>query len=296
MPDSASLRRIEDHAAWFAERFHLGARKLDQDWIKGVDERAALIAEPFGLDSATMKAIDEKAARFVEQIGIDERELADRLTATSPGALTERPVEQRRLAPSSLPARPRKPPRRGLPAGDRERASFAEEVAPERALVERPEADGAFLTGGLLVLDLRSVSVGFLRSEGLHDALEELTAIEERLATGGRVPVKHAADSTRRVIRSVADHVFPACRQPYLDRWEQTRCVDAQKPVNRIMAFVDRSLGMQPEEQRALAAELSALWRSVSDDVHSVKSVREARYDYVRLLRMLAVVARSLAI
>jgi hypothetical protein len=301
--DSATMKVIEEKAARLVEQIGVDERKLDQDWIKGVDERAALLAEqlrmpePFGLDSATMKVIEEKAAQFAERIGLDECKLGDRPTATSHGALAERPLEQRRLAPSSLRARRRKTPRRRSPASEIERASVVEEVAPERALVERPDdADGAFLSGGQLVLDLRSVSVSFLHSAGLHDALEELTAIEERLETGGRVPIKHAADSTRRVIRAIAEHVFPARSQPYRDRWGQSRCVAAQKPVNRIMAFVDSRLGMQPEEQRALAAELSALWRSVSDDVHSVKSVREARYDYIRLLRMLAAIDRSLAL
>ncbi len=324
MFDSASIKAIEESAASVAEQIRLHERKLDQDWIKGVDERAALVAErmrapePFGLDSASIKAIEEKAARFVEQIRLNERKLgqdwiksvderaallAARMRAPDRVLLAEPPVApEQREAPSSLPeasragrsvaAPRRKAPRRSSPKGEVERASVVRVDVP----TERPKSHrGAFLTGGQLVLDLRGASVGFLRSAGLHDALEELAAIEERLATGGRVPIKHAADSTRRVIRAVADHVFPPSGQPYVDRWRELRSVDAPKPVNRIMAFVDSGLMMQSEEQRALAAELSALWRSVSDDVHSVKSVREARYDYVRLLRMLAAVGRSLA-
>ena len=148
---------------------------------------------------------------------------------------------------------------------------------------------------GAYTLALRKGAGDWLKAEGLLAAAEELEAIDERLSCCQRVAYKHAADSTRRLLVAVADRVFPGRSQRYCDRWENDRDVGQDKVVNRILAFVDDHLRneLPSEEQRALGAELHALWRAVSDDIHRHSGGRDAMNDYLRLLRTLAVVRRA---
>jgi hypothetical protein len=155
------------------------------------------------------------------------------------------------------------------------------------------EGSPAHVLGGNLALSLRAEVTNFLRSANLSYVLEELDAIEERLVTDKPVARKHAADSMRRVLVAVADHVFPACTEPYRDRWGNSHGVGADQPVNRILAFVDTQRVLTTVEQKALAGELLAMWRSASLEVHGSTTLGDAKGDYLRLLKGVAVVSAA---
>jgi hypothetical protein len=153
----------------------------------------------------------------------------------------------------------------------------------------------AHMLGGGLAFLLRAEITSFLRSAGLGDVLEELDAIEERLVTDKPVTRRHAADGMRRVLVAVADHVYPACAEPYRDRWGDEHRVGAGQPVNRILAFVDAQGRLTTVEQRAFGGELRAMWRAATLEVHGSTELGDAKRDYLRLLKAVALVSRASA-
>jgi hypothetical protein len=165
----------------------------------------------------------------------------------------------------------------------------------DRPTIEWTQGSPAHMLGGSLAFSLRAEITSFLQSASLGGVLEELDAIEERLVTDKPVTRRHAADSMRRVLVAVADHVYPASVEPYPDRWGEKHNVGAGQAVNRILAFVDAQGRLTTTEQRALGGELRAMWRAASLEVHGSTELGDAKRDYLRLLKAVALVSRASA-
>jgi hypothetical protein len=131
---------------------------------------------------------------------------------------------------------------------------------------------------------------------------EQLAAAFERFEKGDKEALSHAMTSCRRLIQSVADGVFPAQADPYVDGKGKERKVGGDEYKNRILAFVDRSL--QSGSSKAIAqAELDstvsrvdALYDKACKGVHTDVTVEEVRLVLISTYLLLSEVVRLASI
>jgi len=129
-------------------------------------------------------------------------------------------------------------------------------------------------------------------------AAEKLVAIAERMAEGTQEASAEALASCRRLMVAVADAVFPASDDDWVDHTGKRRKVGADNYKNRLMAFTERQLGSDSTEE-ILTAELehlSSRLDAVSDKackgVHAVVSTEEARLAIVGAYILVGEIAR----
>jgi hypothetical protein len=167
-------------------------------------------------------------------------------------------------------------------------AALAQRLGPRRLSL-------AYQLAGRLVGDLREEAAAFLATRGIEVAIGELEEIEERLKSGSARRLRHAATSTRWVLRAIADEVFPARATPFRDGFGVEHPVGEEKTTNRLLAFTDAYLRatLSPEEHQIFAAEVGEVGRWAASTPHLAPSEEWALRAYVRLVRLLAMVARA---
>ncbi len=141
--------------------------------------------------------------------------------------------------------------------------------------------------------EARNGVIRFLRMAGLAGDIEDLTELEKRLHRRNQRDLQHAAFCSRMILASVADRVFPACAEPWRDLHGKERPVGPEEVGNRLSAFLDKYLRLEPAIRAAFQGELDALKRWAGRGPHGIHTAAEADRCYMRLLSVLAVVTEA---
>lgn len=141
----------------------------------------------------------------------------------------------------------------------------------------------------------RHSAVSFLETLALHEELEHLMAVEERLTRGNGPALFHAALSTRLLLAGVANRCFPARDELFEDRFGRRHAVGQENVKNRLAAFVDLRLrsGLNDEEHRLFVSTLDTLSRWGGRGPHKIYHPFEAQQFFLRLLDVLGTVSRA---
>jgi hypothetical protein len=127
------------------------------------------------------------------------------------------------------------------------------------------------------------------------DALKKIESVNERLQSDDAEAISQAMSTCRRLIDSVADHVFPARDEPY-DLSGQSLNVKKNAVLNRINAYLHMN-GVGGSRATRLRQSLSGIYERVSAGVHADVDSHEARYlflsTYVLLGEVLSLPAAS---
>jgi hypothetical protein len=143
----------------------------------------------------------------------------------------------------------------------------------------------------------RSETDTFIRSFA-PKAAEQLLAVNERMKERKPEALSQALTSCRRLLTTIADVVFPARSEPWLDGSGRPRPVGQEQYVNRLLAFLERSISSKGTRAINLAqindlsARLDALSDKASKGVHVEVSDGEARLLVIQTYLFIAEVAR----
>lgn len=173
---------------------------------------------------------------------------------------------------------------------------------PGPAVVRRrpqhqPRADHevAPVAASLLVRRRRETVVAFFEAAELTPELEQLEAIEERLRTGSKPALVHAAVSARRMLQGVADRFYPARSGMYVCRFECPHKVGSEEVANRISAFVDERLRFELDTHthKQFQGTLEWVYRWGGRGTHEECNASEALQGFLWLLEVMTMVARA---
>ena len=129
-------------------------------------------------------------------------------------------------------------------------------------------------------------------------AAEQLVVINERLHEDSPESLVAALTSCRRLLKTVADSLFPPQDQPWTDLNGKTRTVGSEEYKNRLLAYVeqkissDSSFSIIVSEIEHLAARLDAVYEKVCKGVHADVSKEEARLAVIHTYLFLGEIAR----
>jgi hypothetical protein len=129
-------------------------------------------------------------------------------------------------------------------------------------------------------------------------AAEQLLASYERLSAGDPEARAQCLVSCRRVLSSVADAVFPARSERFVDSSGAERKVGVDDYKNRLLAFIDQrlstksSVSLLASEIDHLAARLDSVYDKVCKGVHADVTANEAELAVIHTYLFLAEVAR----
>jgi hypothetical protein len=130
-------------------------------------------------------------------------------------------------------------------------------------------------------------------------ASEQLLGVAERMREQDAESLSNALTSCRRVLKTVADVVFPPRSAPYTDGAGKTRKVGEEEYVNRLLAFLETrarsksSANIVDSNVTHLAARLVTVNDKASKGVHTDVSLSEARLCVIHTYLFLAEVARA---
>ena len=138
-------------------------------------------------------------------------------------------------------------------------------------------------------------AVAFLENCGLDHEVAELAAVEGRLHSGSDRDLRHAAFSARNLLEAIADRLFPASGEPWVDRGGVAREVGPENVANRLSAYVDQRLTdrIEAAERRAFQGLLDATARWVGSGPHGIHTAAGAEVAYTRLMGILSFLARA---
>ena len=145
----------------------------------------------------------------------------------------------------------------------------------------------------------RDVDV-FVRAHA-PSAAQQLLAISERMRESDGESLSSAMGSCRRLLAAVADAVFPPQTEEYVDRGGNKRKVGPEEYKNRLLAFVEQSVGSDgtrailSTDLEHLAARLDAVYEKACKGVHTGVSFGEARLAVIETYILLAEIARVAA-
>lgn len=170
--------------------------------------------------------------------------------------------------------------------------------APRPKPSRRPNHEVAPVAAGYFADRDRRVVIALFDGAGLTSEREHFEACEERLRAGSEPARVHVAVSARRVLEGVADHFFPASNESYRCRFGCSHCphkLGAEQVANRVSAFVDQRLRqhLDPHEHKHFQATLEWVYRWGGRGTHENCSPEEVAKGFLRLLEVLAVVARA---
>jgi hypothetical protein len=132
-------------------------------------------------------------------------------------------------------------------------------------------------------LDQAQARINKLLNTYAADAAAKFVAAQERITAGGEEDISHALTSCRRMIKSLADALYPATNEekPGLDGVVRKMSDDAYK--NRLLQFVREKVGTHKSGPILLAViadlgkRLDALDAMASKGVHADPSIAEAQ-------------------
>lgn len=137
----------------------------------------------------------------------------------------------------------------------------------------------------------------FIRAK-CPEAAEKVVAINERMREEEAESRAAALTSCRRLLMSVADAIFPASEDSYIDGKGKTRKVGQEQYKNRIVAFLEKKLQSEStatilsSEIEHLAARLDAVYEKACKGVHDTVTVEEARLAVIQTYLMIAEISR----
>ncbi len=110
-----------------------------------------------------------------------------------------------------------------------------------------------------------------------RETLDQFRSAYERLATGDLEALSHALLSCRRILKSVADAVYPARNEPVMTNGQERKLTD-DRYINRLLQFVTEHAGKHgtgdvlQANLTMLGARLSAIDKLASKGVQDVAS------------------------
>ncbi|WP_449281356.1 AbiTii domain-containing protein [Leucobacter sp.] len=131
-----------------------------------------------------------------------------------------------------------------------------------------------------LFADTQSKVDGSL-AEASGSALEKIERVSDRLRDGDPESVSQALTTCRRLIDSVADHVFPAQVEPYAIGEEAMLAVGAQNVLNRLQAYAHQR-GIAKGRRDRFRRTLADLYGRCSAGTHADVTVDEARFVFLQ--------------
>jgi hypothetical protein len=173
--------------------------------------------------------------------------------------------------------------------------------APTRRLPARRDHEVAPVAASYFAGQDRWMVIALLDTADLDIELEHLEALEERLRSGNTPARNHAAVSARQLLLGVANHVFPPRPETRRCRLGCPRCphqLGSTQVNNRIVAFVDQQLigELDSHEFKVFVAQMDYVHRWGARGTHENLSRTDAVKAFVRLLEVLAMVARAYGI
>lgn len=137
----------------------------------------------------------------------------------------------------------------------------------------------------------------FIRAK-CPEAAEKLVAINERMREDDAESRSAALTSCRRLLMSVANAIFSASEDSYVDGKGKSRKVGQEQYKNRIVAFLEQRLQSQSttailsSEIEHLAARLDVVYEKACKGVHENVTIEEARLAVIQTYLMIAEIAR----
>lgn len=129
-------------------------------------------------------------------------------------------------------------------------------------------------------------------------AAEKVVAINERMREEDAESRSAALTSCRRLLMSLADVIFPASEDNYIDGRGKARKVGQEQYKNRIVAFFEQRLQsgstavILSAEIEHLATRLDAVYEKACKGVHDNVTLEEARLVVIQTYLMIAEIAR----
>ncbi|MFT9637635.1 hypothetical protein ACMZ49_10015 [Alcaligenes phenolicus] len=114
-----------------------------------------------------------------------------------------------------------------------------------------------------------------LISEHCGDVIQQIPSVMSRLAEGDAESISQALSTTRRIIESFADSIFPPTDEK-INIGGNEVTLDASKHQNRINAFVHQRINSKTRKSK-IRQNLSNLYDRVSTGVHKDVTAEEAR-------------------
>jgi hypothetical protein len=114
-----------------------------------------------------------------------------------------------------------------------------------------------------------------------REALDQFSSAYERLAVGDAEALSHALLSCRRILKSVADVVYPARNEPVIAADGKERRLTDERYINRLLQFISEHVGRHGSGEvlqanlTMLGARLSAIDGLASKGVHASVTVAE---------------------
>lgn len=174
-----------------------------------------------------------------------------------------------------------------------QRASLAAEIL-ERirfrvySYLCRVEAELNFSATSQDVFEQHRRRVDLCLSDVASDVLEQFTAAYRRMGEGDIEARTHALTSCRRILKSVADVVYPAQQQPIVGRSGTSRDVSDDKYVNRLWQFLDEALEKETVRKSIhttladVGNRIDKLYDLACKGVHSEVSIAEVEWCVVQ--------------
>lgn len=129
-------------------------------------------------------------------------------------------------------------------------------------------------------------------------AAEQLIAMNDRMRDGDAESRSAALTACRRLLATVADALFPARDEPYIDSKGKSRKVGADSYKNRLMAYIDEriksssTVSIVNSQIEHLATRLDAVYDKACKGVHDDVDIHEARLTLIQTWLFLAELAR----
>lgn len=118
--------------------------------------------------------------------------------------------------------------------------------------------------------------VDSLLADSCGSVLEKLPFVYARLHGGEPEDISQALNTSRRIIDSFSDSVFPPQTEPYISSGGESWEVTTDKCKNRINAFIDQKCHSSSQKTK-LRKMLASLYERTSAGVHSEVSTNEAQ-------------------
>ncbi len=137
----------------------------------------------------------------------------------------------------------------------------------------------------------------FIR-EHCPQAAEKLVSINERMKDQLAESMSGALTSCRRLLMTIADSVFPAQKEKWIDLNGKERKVGSEEYKNRLLAYISKhiegksSFNIISSEISHLAARLDAIYEKSCKGIHCEVSLKEAQLAVVHTYLFIAELAR----
>lgn len=250
------------------------------------------------LDRDSVETLGEQIAREAgRSLGIELGRISPAMRASLIAALTQGVAPPASESWARLSQRvdmnTQSPPSvlRGVAAG-RDRTSPAPARSPRRRAIRMPLGERI---ARRVTRRHRSAAVSFLNRAGFDSDVNELLAIETRLAEGTRRGCMHAAFGARTLMQAIANSLFPPSPKTRLDRHGRRHSIGPDDHKNRLIAYVEENLAGQLEghEFRAFTGTMDLVMRWTGSGPHGTHGLEDAEHMYTRMLDALTVIAKA---